>query len=558
MPSLVVVQGYNEGSRYPLQQDTIVMGRNAECDIVINVPAVSREHAKLQIINGKYHVVDLRSRNKTKLNGQFIEPNTPIALSDNDELIICDNVFAFHDQASKPPLPEGLLKSSLSDDEEEGRNVPTVEATINTQSSKQILETQPAEKLAFLLDVTAELTQSFELDEIFPGIINNLFQVFKQADRAFIILAEEGTDRLIPRITKTRRNNDDSPRFSRYIVRRCIDDGEAVLSEDATSDSRFSLSQSIADYRIRSVMAAPLKGRNGNKPFGVLQLDTQDRSKKFTTDDLKLLLAVAGQASIALENARMHQTVVERANLERDLELAHRVQLSFLPKNMPSTENYQFCAYYESAQQVGGDYYDFIPMQGNRIAAMIGDVAGKGIPAALLMAKVSSDARFTMLTENSPAESITKLNEFMQEAAKLDRFVTLETAVFDLKENKVTLVNAGHNAPFFYQAATGTFTEAFSKDFGGPPLGVVDMFPFDECTIDFQPGDALVMFSDGVTEATNSRGEEFQNERILEAVQNGPSNATALCERLAKAVKQFALGCPQHDDITIVCVSRNP
>src|SRR5262249_52384495 len=154
-------------------------------------------------------------------------------------------------------------------------------------------------------------------------------------------------------------------------------DGAALLSEDATHDARFDLSQSIADCKIRSVMCAPLLGRNTGKAFGVIQLDTQNRHKKFTQDDLKLLLAVAGQAATALENVTLHEAMVARAGLERDLKLAHQVQLSFLPKRPPQVPGYEFFAHYEPALEVGGDYYDFIPLQAGRLAVMLGDVAGK-------------------------------------------------------------------------------------------------------------------------------------------------------------------------------------
>src|SRR5207244_5915454 len=184
---------------------------------------------------------------------------------------------------------------------------------------------------------------------------------------------------------------------------------------------QFDMSQSIAECKIRSMVVAPLLSRFNEQAFGVIQLDTQDRFKKFTQDDLRLLMAVAAQAGVALDNARMHESLITRAGLERDLELAKHVQKSFLPKKLPVAPGYDFFAHYESAQEVGGDYYDFIPLPGGRLAVMIGDVAGKGVPAALLMAKVSSDSRFTMLTEAGPAEAVFKLNELMQEAALLDR-----------------------------------------------------------------------------------------------------------------------------------------
>src|SRR5262249_19841967 len=150
------------------------------------------------------------------------------------------------------------------------------------------------------------------------------------------------------------------------------------------------------DFRIRSVMCVPLCTPEGKtsegKAFGVIQLDTQDRSKKFTEEDLKLLWGVANQAAIAMDNARLHAEVVARERLQSDLDLARRVQHSFLPSSLPKVAGYEFYAYYQSAQEVGGDYYGFIPLPQDRLVLTLGDVAGKGIAAALLMAKLSSDA----------------------------------------------------------------------------------------------------------------------------------------------------------------------
>jgi len=406
-----------------------------------------------------------------------------------------------------------------------------------------------------LLNMTSELTQTFNLEELLPKIVDSLFQVFRQADRGFMIMADEG--KLIPKVIKTRRGNDDaSARFSRRIVNQCVETGSALLSEDASADKRFDLSQSIADCKIRSVMCAPLIGRSSGKAMGVIQLDTQDRFKKFTQDDLKLLIAVAGQAAVALENASMHTKLVASAKLEQDLKVATQVQLSFLPKKPPQVAGYEFFAHYEPALEVGGDYYDFIPLPGSRLGVMIGDVAGKGVPAALLMAKVSSDARFCMLTEPSAADSVFKLNELMQEAGMLDRFVTLCAGLLDPGTHQVTFVNAGHMSPVVFRKNSGKLEDATARDLGGFPLGVADGIPYDACSVGIDPGDVLVLFTDGVTEAKNKQEAEFQMDGIYKAINQAPMTATAMGQRLINAVRQHSLGCKQHDDITVVCFGR--
>ncbi len=267
-------------------------------------------------------------------------------------------------------------------------------------------------------------------------------------------------------------------------------------------------------------------------------------------------MAVAGQAAISLENARLHDSMLARAGLERDLKLAHQVQMSFLPKKPPQLAGYDFFAHYESAQEVGGDYYDFIPLPGPRLGIAVGDVAGKGVPAALLMAKVSSDARFCMLTEKGPAEFIYRLNELMQEAGLLDRFVTLSAALLDPATHRITFVNAGHMPPLIFRAANGSLEEGTSRDAAGFPLGVADGIPYEAVTLDLNPGDCVALFTDGVTEAKNKQDAEFQLASTRAALLDGPPRPIDMGQRLVAAVKQHALGCKQHDDITIVCFGR--
>ncbi|MCS7047084.1 MAG: SpoIIE family protein phosphatase, partial [Gemmataceae bacterium] len=440
------------------------------------------------------------------------------------------------------------------EEEEQEPDSSTVEATLN-QSSKQVLEAQPAEKLAMLLELGAELSQTFNLDQLLPKIVDSLFNVFRQADRAFIIMAEDG--KLIPRVTKTRRPGDEEKAgFSRKIINRCIENKQSILSEDAASDKQFDLSQSIADCRIRSVMCVPLVGRSSPNAFGVIQLDTQDRFKKFNQEDLKLLLSVAGQAAVAVESARMHERIVARAGLERDLETAKKVQQSFLPKKFRQPAGYQFAAHYESAQEVGGDYYDFIELPDGRFGIMIGDVAGKGVPAALLMAKVSSDARSCMLTTSDLAEAVGRLNDNMQEAGLLDRFVTLGATLLDPKSHQVTLVNAGHFPPLVYRKATDTFEDGMARELAGFPLGVAEGIPYESATVSLAPGDCIIMFTDGVTEAQNKAAAEFGMTGVLEALKPAAKNPRSMVDALLNAVKEFAKGCKQHDDITIVAYGR--
>jgi serine phosphatase RsbU (regulator of sigma subunit)/pSer/pThr/pTyr-binding forkhead associated (FHA) protein len=551
MASLLVLKGEIPGQRVPIESEKFILGRNPDCHVVINGTAVSRAHAHILRIQNKYYIVDLRSRNKTYLNNQELAPETQVLLKENDRIKICDFLCTFHEQK---PLPAALQpeEPELPDDEVS----TTVEASISNLGSHVLLETQPAEKLAAVLDITTNLSKTLDLDTLLPKIVDNLFQLFKQADRAFVILQDEATKKLIPKVIRTRRPADEEKaRFSRRIVNQCLESVQALLSDDASNDSRFAMSQSIADFRIRSVMCAPLWTQDG-RSFGVVQLDTQERNKKFTQDDLKLLMGVASPASIALENAKLHQDLVLRERLKRDLELAREVQRGFLPLRPPEVAGYELFAYYEAAQEVGGDYFDFIPMTEQRLAVMLGDVAGKGVPAALLMAKISADARFCILTAPGPPQAISHLNHAQHEAGLTERFVTLVAAVLDPVHHTVNVVNAGHPSPVVYRKATGSIEEATTPEISGLPIGVIDNYEYRACQVQLGPGDAVLIYSDGVTDAMDKDNHQLHLEGLYNAIRGGSFSPKSLGERVVEVVKRHSTGRSQHDDITLVCFGR--
>jgi len=550
MPTLKILKGTNEGTDIPIDADRFVLGRNPDCHIVIPITSVSREHAQILRIAGKYYIEDKQSRNKTFVNNQEITTRT--LLNNNDRIRICDSLFAFMD----PPATTAEGEGAFDDGGEESEGGSTVEAML-TQSSHLLLEQQPAERLRVMLEITANLSKTLELDKLLPKIVDHLFQLFRQADRCFIIQTDDSGARLMPKLVKTRRaNEEENARYSRSIVRKCLETGQSFLSDDASRDDRIQLSQSVVDFRIRSVMCVPLSNAEG-KAFGVIQLDTQDRSKKFTQDDLKLLTGVANQASIALENAKLHADAVARERLKRDLELAHQVQLSFLPRTLPKMAGYDFYAHYESALEVGGDYYGFIPLAHGRIAVTLGDVAGKGVPAALLMAKLSSDTRFSLLTEDDPAKAVGKLNKLLYEfTSQMDRFVTFLAVLIDPASHVVTVVNAGHLSPLLCRKS-GAVESPITKKDTSVPLGIDDDVSFKACQISLEPGDNLIVYTDGIPDALDVRGTQFGLKGMTTCLGN-PSGATPkqLAERLVKAVQTHAVGRSPHDDITLVSFGR--
>ncbi len=276
---------------------------------------------------------------------------------------------------------------------------------------------------------------------------------------------------------------------------------KAVLSQDAGNDQNLPTSASIADLRIRSFMCAPLLTPDG-RSLGILQLDTNDR-KQFAQEDLDLLVAVASQASIAIQNASMHESLLARERIDRDLRLAEQIQRRFIPQTFPRWKGYEFFAYYQPAYEVGGDLYDFVPLAGDRLAIALGDVSGKGVSAALMMAKFSGDTRYCILTENSPGAAANRLNELLYSAGIDEKFITLCLGVLDRNSRRFAVLLG--RPPACPGASEQWKVDVFGEENSGFPLGILPGSDYAETDDRADPGDVVVIYSDGVTDGGTCR-----------------------------------------------------
>ncbi|MDB5308738.1 MAG: rsbU 1 [Gemmataceae bacterium] len=565
MPSLILLKspgGASPGETIPLDGELLVIGRDADtCQIVIPHHAVSRRHAQISRSQGHFFIEDLRSRNHTFVNSKEISTRTP--LKAEDKIKICDFLFRFHDERVKdpPPLPTWMKKEKGKDEEDEAETggMTTIEATGTRVNVQNFLELQPSDRLRALLEISTNLGRTLELDPLLDQVAHTLLGVFRQADRCFVILLDE-RGKPVPKAVRTRRPALEDTRFSRTIVKRAVDEMQSYLSEDASSDISLGPAASIAEFRIRSVMCVPLTSADG-RALGAIQIDTQDRAKKFREDDLNLLTIVANLAAVSVEKAKLHESMLVREKERKEIELARAVQLGFLPQTFPEIQDYEFYSHYSPAQSIGGDYYDYIHLPNGRLAIVLGDVAGKGVPAALLVAKLSSEVRFCLLTEPDPARAVGLLNDQMIRGGLGDRFVTLVTAVIDPAANQLTVVNAGHMSPRLYRAGMDELTDVISTDATGLPLGIMPGFEYEAATLQLDPGDTIVIFTDGVTDAMAPSGEMFGPEGVdrcftTDDVPGGGSRPKQVGERLAQAVRRHANGQPQNDDIAVVCFGR--
>lgn len=562
MAHLQAISGAAFGKRFELEKAQIVLGRHPDCDVTIEVGAVSRQHARINTEGEDYTLEDLKSRNGTFLNGQ--EVKAPSKLRDGDLIRICDVEYQFHtEQQESSFLTDSAAvpsdKSSFGvvfvDDEGESEAARSVSSKFDIRGSAygSQLTTNAEMRLKAMVEITQNLGGAVKLDEVLPKVLDTLFKVFLQADRAFVVL-KEADDQLVARYIKTRQEDQqDSFRISRTVMKEVMETKQAIISIDASTDERFEMAHSISDFRIRSIIVAPLLDSDG-EPLGAMQMDTLDSKRHFESGDLEILASIATQAGVAIENAQLHEQAVEKQRVEQDLELATKVQQAFLPNVNPGLDGYQFYSYYHPADQIGGDYYDYIPLPDGRVAIIVADVVGHGVAAAMLMAKLSAETRFLLASENDPSVAITKLNNTIATLG-VEKFVTLLCLVLDPSNGALDIVNAGHMAPIWLKP-DGTVEEP-GDEAAGVPIGILEDFEYDRASITVGEGDRLILYTDGINEAPDKSGEMFGISRLQNLVAEGRGALQDAGDKIVAEVKQFITGTQQADDMCLVIVGRN-
>ena len=279
----------------------------------------------------------------------------------------------------------------------------------------------------------------------------------------------------------------------------------------------------------------------------------------YSRTDLQFLTTAASQTGLALENARLNDDIraeiAARERLNRELEIAREVQQGLFPQVLPKVDRLDFAGYCRPAYGVGGDYYDFIALNDHALGIAIGDVSGKGIGAALTMATLQASLRGQTIKQcETISETIRNVNKLVYEASSSSRYATFFYAEYEPETHRLRYVNAGHNAPMLYRR-DGSEKGVRRLDEGGTVVGLFPEAPYEEAQVQVQPGDILIAFTDGVTEALNAIEQEFGEERLLEALRATDARSAAdMISSMLALVDAFTAGAPQHDDITLVVV----
>jgi len=552
MAVLVLLQG-GQAVPYPLDGDEILIGRHPDCGVQLESSAVSRRHARVFIKDGRYLIEDLGSGNGTSVNGQTIASATPLEAQDRIKLgpvlMRFEQGEVLEQAAVASDMGTTMVGVSLADDE------ATIMSQVESGTGFGTLDVRPEQKLKGVLEISRALAGSVDVESMLPKVLDTLFAIFNQADRGCVLLQDAESGELVPRAMKHRRESDDATvTLSRTIVNKVIEDKAGLLSADASSDSQFDASESISNLSIRSMMCVPMLGVDG-EVAGVINLDTQNPLNQFNSDDLELLQAVAGQAALSYESARLMSLFMEKQKQDGELEIARGVQEALLPQQLPEADGYSFFASYDAAQAVGGDYYDALLLEDGRICLAFGDVAGKGVPGALIMSRIASCVQTTMAFATSIEQAVAAINNHMCANAVEGRFVTFVLAIIDPVAHHLTLVNGGHMSPMILTPAGSI--EEFDSETVGLPIGVMEDYPFEVVERPIAEGEIFVIFTDGVDEAMNPAGELYTLERMRNFLLAGPRQADQLGRALLGDVREWADGRDQNDDITIMTFGRD-
>ena len=406
--------------------------------------------------------------------------------------------------------------------------------------------TRQARTLLLLNEIARELSSILNLDQLLKRIAELLNRIIDYQMFSILLVDESGqklTHRFSLRFQESIHLKHDIP-LGQGLVGVAAAEKTAVLVPDVSKDPRYVM----ANPETKSELAVPLIYKD--KVIGVLDLE-HTRRGFFTEDHKRTITTLAAQVAIALENARLYEQIArQERRLERDLALARELQFRLLPPSMPKLENLEVAAKFVPARAIGGDLYDFVHYSGSRLGIVIGDVSGKGAPAAIYAALVSGILRSHAPIEPAPAEMLSAVNFSLGERRIEAQYICLMYAVWDDDRRTLQVANSGLPRPIYFHDGKVEIIEAT-----GLPLGLFDDAEYEEFSFRTKPGDMFVFFSDGILDASNKAGEMFGRQGVERVIATCPEQSPeCVVSSLFQAVEEFSEGQSAFDDQTVVAI----
>jgi len=528
----------------PLRSNRVVVGRSSIAELCFPEDAgLSRQHLALEREGDDWTVQDLGSKNGTLVNN--IPLRAKLRLKPGDRITAGHLTIVYEDKGAgaRPPDDVVVFDAAEPDPPSTSTILTSLEGAITSQTIVDRPGQHGTRQVQALIRAGQELAGHGTLSDLFPLILDLAIDAVGAQRGVVMTLEDDGLE--------VKAHKGDGFRISSVVRDRVINEKASVLVRDAQLDEALRERMSIVAQKVRTLMAVPLQ--TGIRTIGLIYVDSPNMFRAFTKDDLSLLTVMANVAAIRIEHARLAEVEEMERRMARELDQAAEIQRSFLPASAPQVPGADLAGYNIPCRTVGGDYFDYFTYPNGRVAMVLGDVSGKGMPASLMM--MGLQARVQVLADEPQdlAAVINRLNKITCLNCPSNRFITFFFCVLDPSTGELDYCNAGHNPPVIVRAnGSVEYLEG-----GGPVLGILSIANYSEYHANLAPGDMLAIYSDGVTEATNGQEEEFGDERFAAVLAgNRQQSAAEITSAVNHALTEFAAGAPQADDITLVVARR--
>jgi serine phosphatase RsbU (regulator of sigma subunit)/pSer/pThr/pTyr-binding forkhead associated (FHA) protein len=532
----------------------VLIGRRSDADIVLSHRLTSRQHARIERDGDAWVIVDLQSTHGTWVNGERVE-RCPLRARDRIRLGREGVELMYLTGAADADATTTNLLSNEGLDQSVRRLVNVLpDQTGSTETYSEL------EKISCLLDFHYSFGKAFSAEKTFHHIVKSALQI-SGAERGFVLRKQSGGFHYSLGLDGSERTLSEAEfRTSTSVVEQVTRTGQPVFMTQGIKGD-FAAQESIVAMNLRAIACLPLEAMSheSNAPtiMGILYLDSHKHMHSLSGLDEQLLRRLAGEAGNVLEKLEMVETLAERQRLEQELALAEETQRALLPRSLPAFDPFSIRAFCRPTRQLGGDFYDFIEVGDAELAGVLADVSGKGIPAALLSSLTLGALNMEFRNSTRPDAVMNGVNKLLCQKTPSNKFVTMFLFEFD-RRGKGGYISAGHNTCFLFRASTGKLEELLS---GGMPLGMFPGASYQSSPLEVNPGDTLVVYSDGLTDAENRAGEDMGEDSLRELIRTtAPLGAAALESALLEALDRFTQGAAQTDDITFLlienCASR--
>jgi serine phosphatase RsbU (regulator of sigma subunit) len=512
----------------------ITLGRAHDCTVPIKDRFLSRRHAEIVHDAGGWLLRDCGSVNGTSLNGiRVLEPQP---LRPGDRIALGDSEVLFN------PSDDDSSQIVAVDT---GRPAPNLTVAVD-------VDERGGERTQILNALAVEFLADRPMAELFDFILNRVADLLRPT-RCAIATLDRGSDKLQFTNVKLRRKSNEQPaelRISRTLLREVVDGRKVVSFFDQGGDDQLVRAESIIAQQIRSAVCAPLVV--GDDVLGVLYLDFVGAGSAVTENDVRLIAQIARFAAVTLERTRLREEALAKAKIDEELRTAYVIQSRLLPAQLPAIDGYCFAGTNRPCKTVSGDYYDVVVRPDGRIYFVIADVSGKGITAALIMSSLATAFAIFTRSDPTPADLLREINVTLAPKTSPTKFVTLFAGVLDPARGVVEFANGGHVPPLV--VGRGGVEMLKTTDM---VVGLFANASYRNQSVALAPGDSLVLFTDGVTEAENAAEEQLGVEPVAELLQTmHGSDAAQILATIDERVRAHTGDVPAGDDVTMLALTR--